>query len=300
MVAAHTPSPDRKASRMNLVVAGCERGIIELRQTLSTPGELLGWIFLPATALLVMFLLQDQAVPGTDLSIGTQALPGIVGTNVVLIGVLGLATVLTADRADGTLLRSRTLPQGMQGYLIGKIVGQGLMSLVIVTASLLVGGLLFDGLVLNSPHTWLTLAWVLALGLLATLPLGALLGALFRTPQSLSFASLLFMGLVSISGVFYPLAALPGWLQVVGQLSPVYWLGLGMRSALLPDSAALLEVGGTWRAAVTAVALLAWAVLGLLVAPRVLRRLARRAPAGTRLTDEPREQAVLGNTSTTL
>ena len=45
------------------------------------------------------------------------------------------------------------------------------------------------------------------------------------------------MGLIAISGIFYPITALPGWLQWIAQVFPVYWLGLGMRSALLPDAA---------------------------------------------------------------
>jgi len=63
---------------------------------------------------------------------------------------------------------------------------------------------------------------------------------------------------------------------VVGQMFPVYWLGLGMRSAFLPDEAAALELTGSWRTGWVAVVLLLWAIAGLIVAPRVLRRMARR------------------------
>ena len=37
-----------------------------------------------------------------------------------------------------------------------------------------------------------------------------------------------------------------------------------------------MEVGGSWRTAETVVILSAWAVIGALVTPRVLRRMARR------------------------
>jgi ABC-2 type transport system permease protein len=68
----------------------------------------------------------------------------------------------------------------------------------------------------------------------------------------------------------------------------MYWLGLGMRSALLPDSAVIVELGGSWRQLATIAVLGAWAVLGLLVAPIVLRRMARRE-SGSRVA-ERREQ----------
>jgi ABC-2 type transport system permease protein len=56
----------------------------------------------------------------------------------------------------------------------------------------------------------------------------------------------------------------------------VYWLGLGMRSALLPGAAVAAEIGGSWRPLQTVAVLGAWAVAGLLGAPPVLRRAARR------------------------
>ncbi|MGA4838047.1 hypothetical protein [Streptomyces sp. G45] len=49
-----------------------------------------------------------------------------------------------------------------------------------------------------------------------------------------------------------------------------------MRAALLPDAAVTVEIGDSWRLWETAGVLGAWAVAGLLVAPVVLRRMARR------------------------
>jgi ABC-2 type transport system permease protein len=135
---------------------------------------------------------------------------------------------------------------------------------------------LFDGLQVSSASSWLTLAWVLALGLIATLPFGAIIGSLFANPQSLGLITLAVTGLIGISGVFYPITALPVWLQWIGQAFPIYWLGLGMRSALLPDSTAVTEIGESWRHLETVGVLGIWAIVGYVVAPMVLRRMARR------------------------
>jgi ABC-2 type transport system permease protein len=81
---------------------------------------------------------------------------------------------------------------------------------------------------------------------------------------------------VAVSGVFYPITSLPGWMQTVAQAFPIYWLGLGTRSAFLPDALAAVEIGGSWRHLETLGVLSAWAVLGLALAPAVLRRMARR------------------------
>jgi ABC-2 type transport system permease protein len=87
--------------------------------------------------------------------------------------------------------------------------------------------------------------------------------------------------MIAISGVFYPITAVPEWLQWLAQVFPIYWLGLGMRSALLPDNAATVEIGESWRHLETITALGTWAVLGLIVAPIVLRRMARRESGST-------------------
>ena len=69
---------------------------------------------------------------------------------------------------------------------------------------------------------------------------------------------------------------LPGWVQWLVQATPLYWIGRAFRGVLLPDSAAVAEIGGEWRLGLTLVVLLAWAVVGMLVAPALLRRMARR------------------------
>ena len=81
---------------------------------------------------------------------------------------------------------------------------------------------------------------------------------------------------LAISGIFYPLQALPGWVQTIAQVLPVYWTGLGLRSALLPDAAVALEVGQSWRTLETLGMLGLWTAVGLALAPIALRRMARR------------------------
>jgi ABC-2 type transport system permease protein len=49
-----------------------------------------------------------------------------------------------------------------------------------------------------------------------------------------------------------------------------------MRSALLPDSAVVVEIGQSWRPWATLGVLGVWAVIGLVLAPILLRRMARR------------------------
>lgn len=258
------------------VRTGLARGRLETRQTLTTSQDLWNYLFPTVIFLVVMFFMRDAAVPGTDFSLGSRTLPSVLGMNVAFTGLGTLMMGLALEREDGTLLRAKAVPNGMLGYLIGKMVQISGMTVISIVLVLVPSLFMLDGLELGSVTPWLTLAWVVLLGLLATVPLGAIFGSLFSNPRNAGVIMLPLMGLVAISGIFYPISSMPGWLQDVAQVFPVYWLGLGMRSALLPPELAAVEIGGSWRHLETVGVLGAWAVIGLVVAPVILRRMARR------------------------
>ena len=272
------------------VRAGIRRGLIELRATFTDSQDLWNYLFTPVIILVVMFFLRGNTVPGTDFSLGGLAIPGVLGMLIAFNGLTVPAYTLVAEREDGTLLRMKATPNGMLGYLVGKIVTVVGMSLPSLAILLVPSVFLFHGLRLTSPGTWATLAWVFLLGLVATMPVGAVLGSLFTRPSSLGLVSLPMLGLVAVSGIFYPITVFPVWLQWIAQVFPIYWLGLGMRSALLPNSLASVEIGESWRNLETLGVLGAWAVFGLVLAPILLRRMARRESGSA--VDARREKAM--------
>ena len=263
--------------------AGVRAGLIELRQNF-TGAALLGQLFWPGATLVAIWFLRDTAVGGVRF--GPLVLPG---TAAMFVGFGMLLTVqqLAADREDGTLLRAKATPHGIRGYLVGKFVNISATVVAYLLILLIPGGLLVGGLT-TTPTSALTLAWVLALGLIATQSIGAVFGSLVQSSRGAGMMSVPVIGLIAVSGIFNPITALPAWLQVVGQFFPVYWLGLGMRSALSPADAVALEIGQSWRHLETAAVLGAWAVAGLVLAPLLLRRMARKE-SGSRVAQR-REQ----------
>ena len=254
--------------------AGVGRGLIELRQAF-TGMELVNQLLWPVATLAAVFFLRDVSIGSTGYRLGTIVLPGALGMFVAL-GTLLVVQQLAADREDGTLLRAKATPNGIRAYLVGKLVQISATILAYLAIILIPGVFLVSGLEVADATSWITFAWVLLLGLVATQTIGAMLGSVVATPRGAGYLSLPVLGLIAISGIFAPITGLPDWLQLIAQVFPVYWLGLGMRAAFLPDEAAIVEIGESWRHLETAAVLGAWAIVGLVLAPVVLRRMARR------------------------
>lgn len=265
--------------RTHAIKTGIRRGWTEFNLSLRSPQDQGFYLFLAVVTLGYLWLNRNGEVEGSGMALSLPAfsMPSILGALIAFGLVIGPGYTLALEREDGTLLRSKAVPHGVTGYVAGQVVFQSASILPMIIVILVPGMFLFDGLMQNGLAGWATVAWVTALGLLATLPLGIILGSLVPGVQKMgTWGFFPIMGLVAISGIFFPLQALWGWVQAVAQVFPIYWLGLGMRSAFLPEDATVLEIGGSWRTTETVVALVLWAVLGLLIAPRVLQRMARR------------------------
>ncbi len=262
--------------------AGFSRGWSETRQTFLEPAYVISYLFVPAIYAIVLLFLRasGKTVPGTDFALGAMVLSSLVGMSIAFGGLSGPVSAITADREDGTLLRAKATPNGMIGYLVGKIVMFALTTLaglilLVIPGIMVASDLVFDG------RTWLLLALIFVAGMLATVPLGVALGSLMKSSVQAALVPFLAMLLAIPSGIFYPITALPTWLQWVGQIFPFYWLGLGARSAMLPAEMVAAEIGGSWRLLEMLIVLGVWAAIGLLVAPIVLRRMARRESGST-------------------
>lgn len=268
---------------------GVSRGMIEFRQYIKNPQNIIWTIMMTAIFLAVIWFQRTKQVEGISLALIT--LPGLLGMNIAMGGISGTAGQLSFDREDGTLLRAKAIPQGMLAYLVSRTILILFTTLLSLVALFIPAVFMIDGLSDLGLGSLFTFIWVFILGMLATVPLGAVIGSLVKSSNSgWGITFLAIGGLTAISGIFYPITALVGWLQYIGQIFPIYWLGLGVRSAISPENAVVTEIGGSWRTPETILVLGIWAVIGLVLAPRILRRMAQRA-SGSEM--EARKQQVL-------
>jgi ABC-2 type transport system permease protein len=261
----------------NAIRLGLRRGLTEFNQSLRSTQDQGFYILTALSVLGYLVIRRNDRVEGTDLLVPAVSLPSILGGLLAFGLVIGPAYQLAMEREDGTLLRYEAIPHGLRAYFTGQLVlhGAGMVPQLLII--LVPSFLLFDDLMSGGAGGWLTMLWLLPLGFLATMPIGMIIGALVPNTQKVgSWGMLPILALTGISGIFFPVQELWSWVQVIAQAFPMYWLGLGMRSAFLPDSAAALELADSWRSGWTALVLAVWAVIGWIVTPVVLRRMARR------------------------
>ena len=261
--------------RWDAIRAGFSRGWIETRQNLTETVYVFGHAMGPVVYVAVLLAFRGKTVPGTDFALVTMVLPSLLGMTIVYGGLSAPASSITADREDGTLLRAKATPNGMLGYLVGKIVMFALTTLLSVIAIVIPGIMIVDNLILDA-RAWLLLALLFVVGMVSTVPTGVALGSLMKSSMQAALVPLAYALIMIGSGIFYPITVLPTWLQWVAQAFPVYWVGLGARSAMLPAEMVAAEIGRSWRTVEMVAVLGVWAMVGMLVAPILLRRMARR------------------------
>ena len=265
---------------INAVRLGVARGWIEFQiYYLKDLQSLVGTVIIALILVGVLWFERATNIEGVSLALLT--LPGLLAMLIANEGFSDVARFLSSHREDGTLLRAKAIPQGMLGYVMARVVVTLLATTFTLAIVFVLSLFVVPGLANLDGARLLIFVGVLVLGLLATGPIGAIIGSLVKSSGAgfgLTFFPLVV--LVAISGIFYPISALPAWVQWIAQMFPVYWLGLGLRSVFSPAAAAALELGGSFRPLATFLVLAAWAIAGLLLAPPVLRRMARRTSGG--------------------
>lgn len=175
-----------------------------------------------------------------------QALvPGLLALT-VLFGTSSMeAIVIVFERRTGALERLLLAPLRLPAVLAGKLLGGMVFGLTVTGAVLLATTLVFwDGSI-----NWLLLGLTLCASALAFSAMGAFVSVAVREIfEAQTLANFIRFPMMFLGGVFVPLDALPGGLQVVARLLPLTYAVEALRaaydgrslSAALPDLLILL------------------------------------------------------------
>ena len=214
---------------------------------------LLFWDVMAPLAYLVLFGIGYQKLMSNGLVIDGQSL---VYTAFLVPGVLGLVTFgiavntswgLYMDKDSGIAQEMLTYPFTPRHMLLGKLAFNVLLALFSSTILLVVAAAALD--------VSLRWEWLPAMLLVTLFAQAAMFFVLYvvaiRIDQMDAYnavVGVMYVLMMFLSSMFYPLSALPGWFQAVSYLNPITWqvdllrfglLGLGTPSSLIVEAAAL-------------------------------------------------------------
>jgi len=207
--------------------------------------------------ILVFFAKVDTTIP-TDFAKPVDFLvPGVLSLAVMAAAMVSLGIATGFERRYGVLKRLGSTPLSRGGLLAAKTATVLLFELVEALA------IVVTGIALGwSPPGGLVPALALLLvGTVAFAGIGLLMAGTLRAEANLAAANALFLVLLFLGGMAYPLDKLPGALQAIAKLLPAAALSDTVRSVLSTQAFPTGQL----------VVLLAWAVFAPLAAARWFR-----------------------------
>jgi ABC-2 type transport system permease protein len=231
--------------------------VSELR-VLARNGEQL-LLILGIPMLLLTFFSNVDILPTAGQSSVNFLLPGIVALAIMSTAMVSLGIATGFERSYLVLKRLGATPLGVPRLVLAKALS--VLVIEIVQATLLIGLAKVFGADLGALNIAKLFA-VIALGTLAFSGIGLSLAGRLRGEVNLAAQNALYLVLLLIGGIVFPLQEFPSWLHWVGRISP---------SGALTDVMRDVFSGTSIHGASSLVVLLCWAIASQLAAFKLFR-----------------------------
>jgi ABC-2 type transport system permease protein len=156
--------------------------------------------------------------------------PGIIAMAVMTSSLSGALNINAELRQKGILRKLATTPITPADWLLSNILYQLVLAAISTTAILLVSYAVFD--VRLQINAWLAVYIVLAV--FAFVGIGMLLTPIATEAESAAAAANAFLfPMMFLSGTFFPVEMMPGFLQTFAKLLPLYYVNEGLRASMI-------------------------------------------------------------------
>jgi ABC-2 type transport system permease protein len=156
--------------------------------------------------------------------------PGIIAMAVMTLSLFGTVNSNTELRQKGIIRKLSTTPITHTEWVLSDILYQFTIALVSTSLMLLVSYAVFQvNLHINA---WL-LAFIL-LNVFAFVGIGMILSRFTKEAQSAAAAAnAISFPMMFLSGSFFPIELMPGFLQTIAKMLPLYYVNEGLRAAMV-------------------------------------------------------------------
>jgi ABC-2 type transport system permease protein len=163
-----------------------------------------------------------------------ELVPGLIAMTILFSTTAAEAVVINFELRIGSLERLLLAPLTFSAVLLGKVLG-GAMFGLLMTALVIIVSVVGLGLYVNVAQ----LVLIIVPSLFAFSAMGALLCVMVREVfEAQTLANLPRFLMMFLSGIFYPLSAMPSLLRYVAYLLPLTYTVDGLRHALSPSDMA--------------------------------------------------------------
>jgi ABC-2 type transport system permease protein len=227
----------RIADDLRASYAFAERNFFLTRRT--WPWEAAFLVYSVASALSISFIGVDQGSARLVLSL----MIGAIFWNYLSVVFGWIAETIAVERWEGTLEYTMMAPIRRSTRLVGQ-VGYAMVYGLIHTAAIFVVLILFFPQIDLSRANPVTTLVFMALGSFSFVGIGILAAMLplLYVERGAQMTFVVQSGLLLVSGVYYPISVLPGWMQVLSHLSPATYVLDGVRAGLA-DGVGIADLG---------------------------------------------------------
>ena len=157
-------------------------------------------------------------------------IPGIIAMAVMTATLFGTVNVNTELRQKGVIRKLSTTPITLTDWILSNILYQFIIAVICTIAMLVVSYAVFN--VSLQINAWLLV--FIVLDVFTFVGIGMILTRFVREAQSAAAAANAIMfPMMFLSGSFFPLDMMPGFLQKFARILPLYYLNEGLRASMV-------------------------------------------------------------------
>jgi ABC-2 type transport system permease protein len=157
-------------------------------------------------------------------------IPGIIAMAVMTASLFGTVNLNTELRQKGVIRKLSTTPITRTDWVLSNILYQFTLAIVSTITMLLVGYAVYN--VSLQINAWLPV--FIVLDVFAFVGIGMILTRFVKEAQSAAAAANAIMfPMMFLSGSFFPIEMMPGFLQTLARILPLYYVNEGLRASMV-------------------------------------------------------------------